>query len=317
MKKIGFICSSKENEKRRALVFDDIKKIRNRSYLYFEKNYFKDFNISDDKLLELGVNVLSKEDVLKCDIICDPKIGDALYLDKLNNQTIFGWIHATQNKEITDILIKQKLSCYAWEKMFENNVHTFYRNNQIAGIASVLHAIICYGKLPTNLNVAILGSGNTSTGAKEILEKLGARVRVFKRNEEELFKTLYREYDIIVNAVLWDVNRTDHILYRTDLSEMRPGSLIIDISCDHNGAIESSIPTSIEKPTYIVDGIMHYVVDHTPSLLFKDASESISKEIVKFLDDLIEEKENKILKDCLIIKNGVVIDEEINKYQGR
>ena len=82
-------------------------------------------------------------------------------------------------------------------------------------------------------------------------------------------------------------------------------------------AFLTSIPTSIEKPTYIVDGIMHYVVDHTPSLLFKDASESISKEIVKFLDDLIEEKENKILKDCLIIKNGVVIDEEINKYQGR
>ena len=44
--------------------------------------------------------------------------------------------------------------------------------------------------------------------------------------------------------------------------------MIIDISCDRNGGIETSIPTTIENPTYMVEGIRHYVVDHTPSLFY-------------------------------------------------
>ena len=45
---------------------------------------------------------------------------------------------------------------------------------------------------------------------------------------------------------------------------MKRGSMIVDISCDRNGGIETSIPTTIENPSYIVDGLRHYVVDHTP-----------------------------------------------------
>ena len=68
---------------------------------------------------------------------------------------------------------------------------------------------------------------------------------------------------------------------------MRPGSLIIDIACDRCGGIETSVPTTIENPVYYIDGIAHYVVDHTPSLFWKTTSRSLSKEFCKYIDYLM------------------------------
>ena len=235
----------------------------------------------------------------------------------MKGKTIFGWIHATQNYDITQRCIDNKLTVYAWEKMYDGNRHIFYKNNQIAGQASVLHAMLCYGKQFHGLNVAILGNGNTSIGASNILHKLGAKVEIFNRKIEKNFVKEMEKFDVIVNCVLWDVNRKDHIVCRSDLKRLKRNSLIIDVICDKNGAIESCIPTTVENPTYIEEGITHYAVDHTPTFLFKDATESISKEVVKFLDDMIEGKKNIILKEALIIENGTIIDDEINVFQGR
>lgn len=317
MKKIGFLISEKENENRRALVIKDINRIKNKDYIYFQKGYGKVIGITDEEIEAQGCNVVDKEEILNCDIICDPKIGDEEDLKNIKNKTIFGWIHATQNYDITQTCIDNKLTCYAWEKMYDGNKHIFYKNNQIAGEAAILHATILYGKDFSGLNVAIIGNGNTAIGASKILHKFGAKVEIYTRRMEENFKREMQNYDIIVNCVLWDVNRKDHIINKEDLRKLKKDTLIIDISCDKNGAIETSIPTTIENPIYAIDGVTHYVVDHTPSLLYKYASESISKEVCKFIDNLIEEKEDKILSDALIIKDGEIIDKEINEYQGR
>ena len=313
MKTVGFLISEKENENRRAITIGDIDKIKNKEQLYFQKGYGDKLGFSDDDLIKLGCKVVEKEDIFSCDIICDPKIGDSLDLDKMKGKTIFGWIHATQNYDITQRCIDNKLTVYAWEKMYDGNRHIFYKNNQIAGQASVLHAMLCYGKQFHGLNVAILGNGNTSIGASNILHKLGAKVEIFNRKIEKNFVKEMEKFDVIVNCVLWDVNRKDHIVCRSDLKRLKRNSLIIDVSC----AIESCIPKTVENPTYIEEGIMHYAVDHTPTFLFKDATESISKEVVKFLDDMIEGKKNVILKEALIIENGTIIDDEINVFQGR
>ena len=98
---------------------------------------------------------------------------------------------------------------------------------------------------------------------------------------------------------------------------MKTNALIIDISCDRAGAIETSIPTTIEEPTYLVDGIMHYVVDHTPSLFYKTATVGISEEVSKYIDELIEDRPGKVLMDALAVKEGEIIDQRINAFQGR
>lgn len=93
--------------------------------------------------------------------------------------------------------------------------------------------------------------------------------------------------------------------------------MIIDISCDRNGGIETSIPTSIEKPIYEVDGIIHYVVDHTPSLFFKTVSKSLSKVVAQYVDQMIEDKIGKVLNKALIIDKGIIKDNRIIKFQNR
>ena len=98
---------------------------------------------------------------------------------------------------------------------------------------------------------------------------------------------------------------------------MKKNAMIIDISCDAHGAIETSVPTTINEPTYKVDGIVHYVVDHTPSLFYKTASQSISFEVSKYIDLLCEDNYDEVLKNALIIKNGIIIDQRINEFQNR
>ncbi|MDU2201797.1 MAG: N(5)-(carboxyethyl)ornithine synthase [Anaerococcus hydrogenalis] len=318
LRTIGFPISHKENEFRRVIVPKDIKRMKHPEYLYFEKNYGGVLGIDDKEYEDIGCKILSHEEVLNMDAVCDPKIGDADYLENLKEgQIIFGWIHATQNIDITDKLISKKLSAFAWEKMYEEGRHIFWHNNELAGEAAIMHAFQCYGKMPYGCKVAVIGKGNTARGAIKVLHMLGAQVVQYDRHTEKLLSREIEKYDVIVNCILWDVKRDDHIIYKKDLKRMKKNSMIIDVSCDKNGGIETSIPTTIENPTYKVEGILHYVVDHTPSIFYKTFTLNNSKIIYKFLDEIIENKYDKVMKDALIVENGKILDEEINIYQER
>lgn len=318
MKTVAFIVSKKENEKRRAILPQHIVNIKNKKMVYIEKGYGQIMGIPDSEYRKAGVRVCNRAEAMKKDIIVDPKVGDAKYLKSLKNGAIlFGWLHLVQNKKLTDLCVQKQFTTFCWENMYEGSTHTFYRNNEIAGEAAVLHAFECCGKMPEGRNVAVLGNGNVARGAIKTLKALGAKVRVYIREEEELFKEEFFRYDVIVNAILWDTNRKDHILYKEDIKRMAKNSLIIDISCDHDGGIESSHPTTIDRPLYKYCGVFHYAVDHVPSIFFCESSDSISKEVSKYIDDIIEEKQNKTLDDSLGIQKGVIIDKKIISHQNR
>lgn len=319
MKTVGLPISHKENEKRRALVPSDIQFLKYPEYICVELGYGKVLGYSDDDYSRFGIQVQPREIVLQKDVICDPKIGDADYLDVLNEQTIFGWIHAVQNRDITERIIASRLTGYAWEDMYEDGRHSFWRNNEIAGEAAVFHAYMCHGVFPYNTKAAVLGRGNIARGAIKTLNYMGAEVRQYDRKTERLFQKELGQFDVIVNAILWDTSRKDHIIYREDLKRMKKNALIIDVACDRNGGVETSVPTTIEQPTYQVDGITHYVVDHTPSLFWKTTTESLSAEFVKYIDYLIEDnsKSNPVLEACHNFEKGVILDERINKFQNR
>lgn len=320
MKTIGFMISTKENEKRRALLPNQVALIKNRDYLYFQEGYGEVLGHCDEEYKKAGAHIVTRDEILNKDIICDPKIGDAEYLLELKpGKTIFGWIHAVQNKSITDKILDRKLTAIAWEDMYDRGRHVFWRNNELAGEAAILHAFTLYGRLPYECNVALLGRGNVARGAYKTLTSLGAKITVYDRKTEKILRKEIGEYDVIVNGVLWDVYRKDHIIYKDDLSKMKKPSLIIDISCDKAGGIETSIPTTIENPVYTVDGVLHYVVDHTPSLMYYSATKCIGDELVKYLDDIINEnvEENDVLYNAIIIKNGEIIDKRIIDFQKR
>lgn len=318
MKTAGFPISHKENENRRALLPEQVKLMKHPELLYFEEGYGAVLGIDDTEYTALGAHVCSRSEVLRQDIICDPKIGDADYLADLSEgQTIFGWVHATQNRDITDLIVNSSLTAYAWESMNEQGRHIFWRNNELAGEAAVMHAFQCYGRMPYETKVAVIGKGNTARGAIKILNMLGAEVTQYDRRTEALLREELPLYDVVVNCVLWDVSRRDHIIFKSDLKRMKKNSMIIDVSCDRGGGIESCIPTTVEDPTYTVEGVLHYAVDHTPTLFHKTFTTNNSQIVYPYIEQLMEGNCDKVLNDALIIENGVIIDPEIIKFQGR
>lgn len=285
MKTIGFPKATKVGEKRLALLPEDLKNVKNTKNILIERTYGSESGISDEEYVKYWCQIVDRNEALNCDIVCDPKIGDADYIKDLKDgTTIFGWIHAVQNPTLAKLLVNKKIDSYAWEDMFEDNKHSFYKNNELAGRAAVLHSLLLHGTSAHDSKVAILGNGNTAHGAYQMLSKLGADITMYNRRQEALFRKELENYDILINCILWDTNRDDHIIYEEDLKRLKNHTLIIDISCDRNGGVETSIPTSIKEPTYERHGVIHYVVDNTPSLLYRDASKAISEVVSKYID---------------------------------
>ena len=319
MKTIGFLISHKNEEKRRALLPTDILDIKNKDMLFFEKGYGESIGISDDEYQAIGCNVANRAKILECDIIADVKLGDADYLNEIKESKIlFGWAHAVQNIDFTSSIIKDKHTVIAWEEIFEDGRYIFYRNREVAGEAAVIQAYRYCGKMPYDTKVAILGNGQTAKGALRILHGLGAQVDVYGKNLEELFKKKMYEYDVLIMCVMWDTSRTDRIIYKEDLKKMRPGTLIIDVSCDPNLEIETSRPTTIDDPVYVVDGVIHYAVDNTPAMYPITVTKVLSEGLKKYIDVLIEaEYENypDNIKKATVIKQGCIQDERITKFR--
>ncbi|CCK20230.1 N(5)-(carboxyethyl)ornithine synthase [Pseudolactococcus laudensis] len=313
---IGFLKSHKPNEHRIALLPQDLTHITHPEMIYLETGYGQDLGICDTSYSNLGVQIVPRQTVLEQSIICEPKIGESDILSQLQAyQTVFGWIHAKQSLDITNALLATGVRVIAWEEMSDNQQHTFWRNNELAGESAILHAFLLTGQMPYDTKVALIGRGSVAFGATRVLQGLGADVTVIRRNQESLLRQTLGNFDVVVNASLWDMNREDHLITIEDLALMQPGSLIIDISADAGGGIESSHITTMSSPTYEVNQVTHYVVDHTPSILYKTASKSISQAISPFLNDLISNRENSVLTQATIIDKGKILDLDILDYQ--
>jgi N5-(carboxyethyl)ornithine synthase len=93
--------------------------------------------------------------------------------------------------------------------------------------------------------------------------------------------------------------------------------MIIDISCDEGMGIESSHPTALDDPVYVVDGVLHYAVDHTPTLFYREATRAISQVVADYVDQLVEGTHGECLRRATAIQDGVIQDERIIRFQGR
>lgn len=316
MKTMGLVISHKNREKRRALLPDDLKVIHNAENLYFEKGYGESVGYSDEDYRSHGCKIVSREEALNCDIITDVKLGDADYLDSIKGSKILcGWAHAVQNTSFTDIILQQNHTVLAWEEIFENGKYIFYRNREIAGEAAVLQAFQYCGKMPYDCTVAIIGNGQTAKGAFRILAGLGADVDIYPRKFEELFRKNMGNYDVLINCVMWDTSRTDRLIYRSDLSRLKKGAMIIDVSCDPYMEIETSHPTTIDNPVYEVDNILHYAVDNTPAMYPQTVTINLSKVFSKYVDRILQQEYTDSLRQATVIENGQIKYAPIRQFR--
>ena len=316
MKTLGFLISHKSGERRRAILPQDLKNVRNVDHIFVEKGYGSTLGISDKEYIDAGVSVLPREEILNCDVLIDVKLGDCDFINTIDDGKILvGWAHSVQKIDFTDAAIAHKHTVIAWENIFEDGRYIFYRNREVAGEAAILQAYQYCGKMPYDTKVAIIGNGQTAKGAMRVLVPLGATVDVFGRKMESTFKKVMFDYDVIVNCVLWDVTRKDHLITYDDLKKFKEGTMIIDVSCDPHMEIESSHPTRIEDPVYTIDGVIHYSVDNTPAMFPFTVSRILSDRFSVYLDCLIEDNYPENITRAVDIDNGKIVNQEIIKYR--
>jgi alanine dehydrogenase len=246
-----------------------------------------------------------------------------------------------------------------WARDGGVGLHVFHKNNELAGYSSVLHALQLAGLTGTygrRLSAVVIGFGATARGAATALNALGVHqvavltnrsvaavgspihsvlIRQFEHDADgeqlshvitdrgrEPLAAYLAENDIVVNCTLQDTAHPLVYLTSDDLGAFRPGSVIVDVSCDLGMGFSWARPTSFEEPTFVVgDNVLYYAVDHSPSYLWSSATWENSRALAPFLRPMLEGpagwEANETLSRAIEIRDGAVVNSAILEFQGR
>ncbi|HEX7537267.1 MAG TPA: N(5)-(carboxyethyl)ornithine synthase [Dermatophilaceae bacterium] len=177
--------SSKENEFRLPIHPQHFDRIDAdlRTRIFLEHGYGDRYGVSDEHLTTQVAGLRSRQEIIATtDVVLLPKptLDDMASLR--DGQVLWGWPHAVQDPELTQICIDKQLTLIAWEAMNHWTptggfaVHVFHLNNELAGYSSVLHALTLLGSTGhygRPLTAVVIGFGNTARGAITALQSLG------------------------------------------------------------------------------------------------------------------------------------------------
>ncbi|CAN5871171.1 N(5)-(carboxyethyl)ornithine synthase [soil metagenome] len=362
--RLGALCSTrKENEQRLPIHPEHIERIDAdlRARIFLEQGYGTSVGRGDDELAPLVGGLLSREELLeRSDIVLLPKPLPADLAELPDGTILWGWPHCVQDREITQIAIDRKLTLLAFEAMNRwaddgsFGVHIFHRNNEIAGYASVLHALQLSGITGTygrKLSAAVIGFGATGRGAVIALDALGIHdihvltqrpiatvtapidpmVLVQFRHDDNVavvdgvevpVPDYLARHDIVVNCVLQNPDDPMMFLGEGDVARFRRGALIVDVSCDEAMGFPFARPTPFTAPTFTAgDSVTYYGVDHSPSHLWNSATWEISEALLPYLGTVLGGPQawdaDETIRRCIEIREGRVCNEQILSFQNR
>ena len=348
--------SKKENEHRVPIHPDHIsaipKNIRNQ--LVFETGYGESVGMSDETIASMTGGIASRHKILSKIgnvILAKPVIEDLIEIKK--GGVVWGWSHCVQSTDITQISIDKELTMIAFEDMYSldgpdnENRHTFYENNELAGYCAVLHALQLKGidgRYGDDKKVLIIGFGSVSKGAIHALQGRGyTDITVYSNrsiatisnvingckyvtveddssSNKSLVK-LINKSDIIINGILQNPNNPITFIDKDNFTKLKERTLIIDVSCDESMGFFFAKPTTFSSPMFKIDTIDYYAVDHTPTYLWDTTSRTISNAIINYLPCVIVNKGTKpqklTIKNATSIKDGVIKNKDIISFQRR
>ena len=189
----------------------------------------------------------------------------------------------------------------------------------------------------------ILGCGLVGQGALEVLHALGANCTVMDVNvgvlrmimnryhsrvdtmlcNKEAIASILPKIDMVLNCVKWPKERKDFLIDKEMLKLMEPGSVLVDISNDEPGAIESSHETHHDNPRYVVNGVVHYCVANIPGAVANTTSVAYASEmlpmILSILNDGVKEccVKDGFYRRSLTAYNGYLTHEETSAIQNK
>ncbi|KXF89320.1 alanine dehydrogenase [Phaeobacter inhibens] len=173
--------------------------------------------------------------------------------------------------------------------------------------------------------VVVIGGGVVGTHAAKIAAGMGADVTILDRSLARLkylddvfgrdFKNQYstagataelvRDADMVIGAVLIPGAAAPKLVSRAQLSEMKPGAVLVDVAIDQGGCFETSKATTHADPIYEVDGIMHYCVANMPGAVARTSTQALGNATLPFLLNLANKGWKQACADDPHLLNGL------------
>lgn len=342
---IGIPRETSFQENRVALVPDSVALlVSNGHEVVVETNAGKTANFTDKDYSEAGAKIsYDTKEVFKADIIMKVAPPSAEEIEMMQRkQTLLSALQlSVQNRESLKSLMDKKITAIAWDFIKdEDGIYPVVRSmGELAGTASVLIA----GEYLSNVNkgkglivggisgvpptdVVILGAGTVGEYATRSALGLGAMVKVFdtsitrlRRLQNDLSQRIYTSVmqpkvvakalhtaDVVIGAMRAEGGKTPCVITEKMIEDMKPGSVVVDVSIDKGGCFETSEVTNHTKPVFVKHGIVHYCVPNIASRYSRTASFALSNIFAPILLQMADEGGcESIIKRKEGFRNGV------------
>lgn len=263
-------------------------------------------------------------------------------------QLLFTYFHFASSRPLTEAMIASRAVCLAYETVEGRNggLPLLVPMSEVAGRMAIQQGAkylekpsggigILLGGVPgvKPAKVVVLGGGIVGIQAAKMAAGLGAQVILMDIDLNRLryladvlppnVRTVYssefnirRELstvDLIIGAVLIPGAKAPHLITREMLSEMRDGSVVVDVAVDQGGCIETCHPTTHQDPTYVVDGVVHYCVANMPGAVPYTSTLALTNATLPYLLELADKgwekatAENAGLAKGLNVVNGEIV----------
>ncbi len=298
---------------------------------------------TDSDYQQAGANIaISPQDIFNnADMIVkvkEPQSNERKMLRE--GQILFTYLHLAPDREQTKDLIESKAICIAYETVTDDNggLPLLKPMSQVAGKLSSQAAAtalqvsnggsgILMGGVPgvSPAKVVVIGGGIVGENAIETALGLGAKVVVLDRNIQVLTHLSHRfgasletvfstqpalhhhviTGDAVIGAVLVAGASAPKLVTRTMISQMKKGSVLVDVAIDQGGCFETSRPTTHSEPTYIIDDIVHYCVANMPGAVPKTSTYALNNATLPFTLALANKGYRHAMLDDSHLLNGL------------
>lgn len=300
---IGVPKEIKNNENRVALTPAGAKELIKRGHqVYVQQTAGIGSGFSDESYLEAGATLLPTIEATYQIAEMIMKVKEPIeseYSLIKPNQLLFTYFHFASYEPLTKAMVASKAICLAYETVEkpDRSLPLLVPMSEVAGRMAIQKGAnylekplggrgILLGGVPGVLpaKVLILGGGIVGTQAAWMAAGLGAdviimdvslprmryladvmpaNVKTMMSNEYNIREQI-KQADLIVGAVLIPGAKAPHLITKDMLKDMKKGTVLVDVAVDQGGCIETCTPTTHEKPTYIIDEVVHYCVANMP-----------------------------------------------------
>lgn len=349
---IGVPIEIKNNENRVSLTPGGALELIKRGHeVYVQTNAGLNSGFPDEAYQEVGVTILPTIEAVyeKAEMIMKVKepIEPEYKLIK-KDQLVFTYFHFASYEPLTHAMIDTGSICLAYETVekADGSLPLLIPMSEVAGRMAtqqgakylekpILGKGVLLGGVPgvSPGKVLVLGGGIVGTQAAKMAAGLGAQVTIMDVNLDRMrylndvmppnvvtrysnevnIRELIPHMDLIIGAVLIPGAKAPKLITRDMLKDMQPGTVLVDVAVDQGGCIETCTPTTHEKPTFIIDDIVHYCVANMPGAVPYTSTIALTNATLPYAIQLANKgwkkacQENKELEKGLNVVKGDVV----------